>query len=233
MLHSLALIPLAPVLLWQGKQVRTHTPRLPEADGPRTGVNKGSNADMSLLILGDSAAAGVGVDHQQAALAGRLIEALAPLTVDWQLEAQTGLRVRDYLAEPDRLPEGSMDVVVISLGVNDVTSSISTGKWIQQVEDLLGRLAIRYQPRQLLFTAVPPMHEFPALPQPLRWYLGARADAFNRKLRALLATRPGMQFIDVAFEKAPGVMASDGFHPGENGYRIWANALADQIKRGR
>ncbi|MCH8498580.1 MAG: SGNH/GDSL hydrolase family protein [Marinobacter sp.] len=229
MLHNLALIPLAPLLLWQGKQVRANTPRLPEAAGPRTAEPDHVQPDLSLLILGDSAAAGVGVEHQQAALSGRLVDALRPLRVRWQLVAQTGLGVSDYLAQTHRLPDGPVDVLVISLGVNDVTSRLPASTWIQQVDQLLTLLRGRYQPQQVLFTAVPPMHEFPALPQPLRWFLGARAKAFNRKLAALLATRPGVQFVDVAFEKAPGVMASDGFHPGENGYRIWANALADRI----
>jgi hypothetical protein len=33
-------------------------------------------------------------------------------------------------------------------------------------------------------SGLPPMHRFPALPQPLRWYIGSRARDFDRALAA-------------------------------------------------
>ena len=63
MLWFLKLI-LAPVLIYQGKQVSKDTPRLPEAPGLRKGIHGNGEKQIRLLILGDSAAAGVGVDEQ-------------------------------------------------------------------------------------------------------------------------------------------------------------------------
>lgn len=64
MLLSILKIVLAPVLAVQGRQVKKNTPRLPEAKGPRKGIQENGGKQIRLLILGDSAAAGVGVDHQ-------------------------------------------------------------------------------------------------------------------------------------------------------------------------
>jgi hypothetical protein len=36
-----------------------------------------------------------------------------------------------------------------------------------------------------VLSGLPPMHRFPALPQPLRWYVGSRARDFNRVLAEL------------------------------------------------
>jgi len=58
-----AMVVLSPLLVCQGIYVRRVTPKLPEADGPRSG-EAGSGALLRLLVLGDSAAAGVGVRTQ-------------------------------------------------------------------------------------------------------------------------------------------------------------------------
>ena len=55
--------PLAPLLWAQGVHTRRKTVVLPEPPGPRSG-RTGSGSMLRLLIAGDSAAAGVGVDHQ-------------------------------------------------------------------------------------------------------------------------------------------------------------------------
>ena len=72
--YKLAAIGLAPVIIAQGLYVRRVTPRLPEPEGERSGVN-GAGPPLSLLILGDSAAAGVGVATQDQALSGQLVSA--------------------------------------------------------------------------------------------------------------------------------------------------------------
>lgn len=61
-----------PILWWQGRRVKRDTPRLPEAAGARVGVS-GAGQPLRVLILGDSAAAGVGVSHQDQALLGQIL----------------------------------------------------------------------------------------------------------------------------------------------------------------
>ena len=72
------------------------------------------------------------------------------------------------------------------------------------------------------------MHEFPALPQPLRWYLGERAKDFNRALMNLSESR-GAVFVPLDFSADGGGMATDGFHPGPSIYRQWARVAGEKI----
>ncbi|KAB0649370.1 SGNH/GDSL hydrolase family protein, partial [Burkholderia diffusa] len=58
--YPLATAALGPLLLMQGRRVRRVTPRLAEAAGPRDGT-AGDGPPLRVLVLGDSAAAGVGV----------------------------------------------------------------------------------------------------------------------------------------------------------------------------
>jgi len=77
---------------------------------------------------------------------------------------------------------------------------------------------------------VPPMGQFPALPQPFRRYLGARATQFNRKLTTLIESQSDCQLIDFNSELNNEDMARDGFHPGPIIYQHWAEIVAEKIK---
>lgn len=72
------------------------------------------------------------------------------------------------------------------------------------------------------------MKYFPALPQPLRWYLGARADEFSDALRQLSSDQDA-SFIAFDFPFELSSMAEDGFHPGPDAYEIWGKAAAEKI----
>lgn len=115
---------LGPLLIGQGLYTRLVTPRLPEPEGLRHGIS-GSGSPINLFILGDSAAAGVGVSEQHQALAGQLVQKLSEHhCVDWRLEAETGLKTAEVINKLEALPAFETDIVVVSLGVNDVTSTI-------------------------------------------------------------------------------------------------------------
>ena len=130
MKHLLATVALGPLLLLQGRWVRRVTPVLPEAPGPREG-RAGEGPPLRLLILGDSAAAGVGAPAQAEALAGQLASRLAPrFDLRWTLVARTGDTTRDALQTLATMPGERFDVVVTSLGVNDVTSGRGPTRWM-------------------------------------------------------------------------------------------------------
>lgn len=141
------------------------------------------------------------------------------------------LATADAHAHLAALPAARFDVIVLSLGVNDVTSGVGRARWLARQAALADLLQARFAPRALLFTALPPMHLFPALPQPLRWYLGARACDFNAALADWLPRHPGRHLVRPEFDPDPLHMASDGFHPGPGAYAAWAGQVARDIDR--
>lgn len=224
-------IGLGPVLLAQGRYVRRVTPRLPEPEGLRQGV-EGSGPLLRLLILGDSSAAGVGVATQAEALSGQLVAALAAaFRVSWKLVATSGLTSAEVLAKLEAEPEQPFDIVVTATGVNDVTGSTGRAQWLAVQQRLVGLLKGRFQARHILLCSLPPLHHFPALPQPLRWYLGLRARRLNRDLRHWAPRNEGCTFVPIDFPLDLSLMASDGFHPGAGAYALWASQLAGVIRR--
>ena len=125
-----AMVVLSPLLICQGIYVRRVTPKLPEADGPRSG-EAGTGAPLRVLVLGDSAAAGVGVQTQEEALAGYIVSGLKrKFRVVWRVEAQTGATTRSTIARLKSMAQESFAAVAISLGVNDVTCGRRATTWL-------------------------------------------------------------------------------------------------------
>ena len=228
--HALATLALAPVLLLQGRHVRRTVALLPEPAGLREGAC-GSGPLLRLLVAGDSAAAGVGARTQEDALSGRLVAGLKDsFHVKWKLHAFTGATTADLLGHLEALPAEDFDVVVTSLGVNDVTGRRSLADWRCQQKQLIALLVDRFHARHILLSGLPPMHRFPALPQPLRWYIGSRAQDFDRELASLAHCHARCEFVKLGYAMMDTeTMAADGFHPGPAIYDLWAAEVVRRI----
>ena len=220
---------LGPLLLVQGRRVRRVTPVLPEPAGPREGV-AGSGAPLRLLVVGDSAGAGVGAATQDEALAGRLVARLRErFRVEWRVVARTGATTSSTIRHLERIEPFATDAVVTSLGVNDVTGDVGVARFLKRQAKLHALLRERFGARLVIASGLPPMHHFPALPQPLRWYLGARARELDRALADLLPDGHGTEHLPFQGDVDAAHMASDGFHPGPPVYDAWGAAAALRI----
>lgn len=226
MLQTILSIALSPLLLAQGLYVRRTAVRLPEAAGLREGV-AGQGEPLALMILGDSAAAGVGAESQHEALSGQLaIRLSGRFRLSWRLWAETGRTSRDILAVLQRAPAQPIDVVLTSVGVNDVTSGMRLAAWLEQQAGIVGLLKSKFDARRIIVSALPPMQHFSALPQPLRWVLGRRAARFNAALADALRDDPVCRMLPIEFPFEPAFLASDGFHPSAAAYALWAEQAA-------
>ena len=220
---------LSPVLLFQAILLRKRALRLPEATGPREGLI-GQGPPLGVLIVGDSSAAGVGTDTQETALAGQLVATLAVHhTVDWQLIASTGATTPTTLKRLEEADLRPFDVVIVILGVNDVTRGGPLAGWLRCHEMLRALLRDRTGARQLYISQVPPLGAFPLLPDPLRWLLGRRALRFDAALLTALRSEPDCEYVPLPETLDAGDMAEDGFHPGPVIYAAWAKEMARRI----
>ena len=227
-----ATLALFPALLIQGNRVKKNTIRLPEAEGARDGIT-GQGQTLSLLILGDSAAAGVGVAHQNDALLGAVVSALQhQYQVHWRLEAQSGDTTSQVIQKTQKMVNQKYDVVVTSVGVNDVTRLMSARTWIKQQQQFYQLIQAKFQPELIIATGVPPMHLFPALPNPLSWLFGQYAKQMNLQLEKIVSKQKDMQWIEYDIQKYQSMnleMAKDGFHPSKEIYQIWGKEVAEMI----
>lgn len=229
MMYYIALALLWPLFYLQGKFVRWFKAQLPEPDGERVG-QVGEGEELLLLITGDSAAAGGGVGHQRHALSGTLVSALsATRAVSWRLLAQSGDSSSRLLEKLTEAPANRVEIVVVSIGVNDVTSLTSCGRWVTNLHALATLLRAKFGAKQIYLSSIPPMHLFPGLPNPLRWWLGLRARQFNELMQAVAENEVGCMFVQVPYPLDPSYIAADGFHPGKFTYKLWGEHIAEMI----
>ncbi len=234
---------LAPMLKWQGLSVRRRIPRLPEPQGPRYGRAGDGPVRLRLLVVGDSSAAGVGVDHQDQALTSQLATHLArhltqsagqPCAVGWQLVAASGLNAHQALGLLAAQELRPADVLVTVVGMNDTLDQTPTQQWLQDLDALRGHARHRAKIRHTVHCAPPPLEHIKALPHPLRWYLSAHAhrltEALRRHVRHSFRRSHFELPRDLLKHRSEGWLASDGFHPNGALYAQWAEDLADHIE---
>ena len=251
----------APVYLYQGRKIKRDTVRLPEPNGERHGfvqLRKGNSEPsaqpkqtLNLLIVGDSAAAGVGSETQQEALVGKLIPILQKqatineqfAVLNWSLQATTGHTSFDILRRLYIMPTPSepIDIMVLSVGVNDTTSSVSVDRWHQQIRDIITIAQRKFGVRELVFLSLPPMAQMPAIPAPLNNFVGAKASILDGILQQTCLTYDNVTYMATDFprmiaEHSNGtpidikvMFASDGFHPSSLMYGYWAQQLSELI----
>ena len=221
-------------LLWlQARHVRRNTPRMPEPPGRRAGT-AGRGSLVRLLVAGDSGAAGVGAPTQGQALCGQLVRRLSRHhTVEWCVLAVNGLDSPGLIKLLQDAPSARFDVVVLSMGANDATGLCAPLQWARWQTRLAELIDLRFAPALLVHSAVPPMHDCLALPQPLRWFMGRWAKQMNRSLAGLLNQQPGRTMHWHPETTTTTGMAADGIHPSAEGYAAWADSLSLRILAAR
>lgn len=234
MLLKAATIALIPALVIQGNRVKKNTLKLPEPQGKRQG-RTGTGKKLSLLILGDSAAAGVGVEHQDDALLGAILYELKnDFEIEWKLQAKTGDTSSKVIRTLDQMEVQHYDVIITSVGVNDVTKLMPAEVWIQKQEKLYSKIQQKFSPKLIIAASVPPMNMFPALPNPLAWLFGQYAKQMNQQLEKFVNQQVNMQWIEYDIEKYRAMnlqMAADGFHPSKEVYTLWGQEVAGKIRQ--
>lgn len=251
----------APVYLYQGRKIKRDTVRLPEPNGERHGsvqLDHASNEsaaqnkpELHIMIVGDSAAAGVGSETQQEALVGKLIPILQQqptineqfAVLNWSLQATTGHTSFDILRRLYIMPAPNkpIDVMILSVGVNDTTSSVAVDKWQQQIKDIIAIAQRKFGVRELVFLSLPPMAQMPAIPAPLNNFVGAKASILDGILQQICMAHKNVTYMATDFprmiaEHSNGtpidikvMFASDGFHPSSLMYGYWAQQLSELI----
>lgn len=216
-----------PILVVQAKRLRRAVPQLGAAQGPRSGVTAGAGSPLHLLVLGESTAVGVGVATMDSALPPALASQLAHQIgrpIAWTVSGSPhGLTAKRALK---LLPSsGQVDLAVVLLGVNDVFRLTPIARWTAGLAAIAAKLR-ELGAKSVLFSAVPPVGKFPAIPRPLRTALGLRAQLLDAALQSACEASLTVSYCPVAFGLSAEHVAEDGIHPSRLGYEIWAHQLA-------
>jgi lysophospholipase L1-like esterase len=148
--------------------------------------------------------------------------------VAWQVSGRSGATARKIRSDLIPALNGvNPDLIVVTVGVNDLLRRRPLKQWSTDLNELITTLQSRYDRAKVIVAGMPPVHRFPAIPQPLRLVLGTRAREMDRIMRDVAHSNGAIHVaMDENMARDRRLFASDGFHPSSAGYRVWADSLA-------
>ena len=238
--------PFLPFMAIQGRKIKRRMPDLPEAAPPYRGMVRGTDRTIRILGLGESTIAGVGVGQMSQSMTAHIARHLQNLlgcSVEWNVVARSGFtadKVREELVP--LIPPESFDLLVIGLGGNDTFQLNSPGRWGKDIQRLLNSIRQVGHRCPIVFMNVPPVHEFPIFPWYLKLVLGRLVRLHGKMLQAIIPQHQDTHYMKETIQlekmkqKVPYPTCtrdyfSDGVHPSELTYRLWAGDVADFIVR--
>ncbi|EAT10978.1 SGNH/GDSL hydrolase family protein [Bermanella marisrubri] len=224
---------LLPTIVLQGKRLKQNSVRLPEADGARH--YHFSEHGIELKHIGESTVAGVGVEHMKQGLTMQTVSALQnipdiyPSNID--IYGVNGIALKPLLLQSHNwlnTKSTSSPCYIVTLGVNDTTGLTSIFDWSEGLMELIQRVRGQAKNAKIIFTHVPDMKRFPALPWPLNQFLGDRSALLDKALRRICETNE-CHYVEADIKIEEAYMAEDGYHPNAKGYERWGKKIADVI----
>jgi lysophospholipase L1-like esterase len=185
---------------------------------------------ISILVIGDSTAAGVGASSPSESTAGLLG---ASLHASVENHAVSGAVTADMQGQLAQAKLKHYDLVLIQDGANDVVSFHSLANVNMQMQALLSNVQ-HYSDHVVLLTAGK-IGDAPLIP----WLFSGLINARAAKLQSLFtasAAQAGAAYVDLsgsqsdAFSNDPAkYYAADTFHPSSAGYALWFDAIKETI----
>lgn len=188
------------------------------------------------VALGDSTGAGVGARNggYVARLFNRLLEhrpgsKLLNLCV-------SGATTEDVLrGQLQRGIDGSPDLVTLGIGINDIGHGFTIEQFARNYDEIL-RMLKEKTDATIVVTNIPDISSAPRIPAPMRREYQQQIVRFNERLEEI-ARRHEVTIFDIhsitrrELAAHPEYFSSDGFHPSDQGYELWASEMWPTIAR--
>ncbi|MEN8702792.1 MAG: SGNH/GDSL hydrolase family protein [Polaribacter sp.] len=243
-LGSIVALPLLPIIFLQGKKIRTNVPKLPEARDPEGYVKKNSSKTIEILCIGESTIAGVGVDFHKNGFIGALANTISDtkaISVAWKVYAKSGYTakmVREKIVPT--IKENRTDLIIIGLGGNDAFRLHSPKVWIEEIEQLITKLQVKFPKTPIYFTNMPPIKEFPAFTKSIKFVIGNLVELLGNHLYRIIKNKDNVYYNNEIITlkswqekyKLSGDIStffSDGVHPSKLTYQLWGKDMAKFI----
>ena len=185
------------------------------------------DGDLLYVVVGDSAAQGIGASLPQRGYVGIITARIRELTGRTTRVVNlsvSGARAREAIeVQLPRLAKLDADVLTVAIGANDI-ASFDPERFRREITTIVAAL-----PKHAIIAEVPCFFFWPA---------EGRARHANRILRDVAAAR-GLTVAPLHRRtRAQGPLlaalnqaSQDFFHPNDRGYRVWASAFLPAIDR--
>lgn len=175
-----------------------------------------------MVALGDSTVQGIGATSPYKGFVGQLakeIEVTRGESVQVYNYSKSGDRASDVvdnqLSNKDKFQQAN--VIVVSVGSNDITKGVSKDEYIKNVSKIFDALPAE----KVVMATIPPLERSK--------FSKATVQEWNKDLQALVKAKkvrlaPVYNAIDPR-SRDPRIYSIDLYHPSNIGYRLWAGAF--------
>ncbi len=188
------------------------------------------------IALGDSTVEGVGASAPHRAYTGILhtIVKERKRNTSYHNLGIAGATVRNVIdLQLKKAIELQPDLVTISVGANDIKYRTTTKRFKSEMKFLLEELQTKTN-ANIIVNTIPDLSITPAIPRYLKSYSRFMAIRFNSSI-SKVGEELSIPIVDLfnysrsILRQFPEAIASDGFHPSDFGYAIWANTMIPHI----
>lgn len=194
------------------------------------GVNVMKSGPIVYVALGDSTGSGVGARNggYVARLFSRLLEhrsgsELVNLCV-------SGATTEDVIrGQLQRGVQRSPDLVTLGIGINDIGHGFTIEQFGKNYDEILSSLKEKTG-ATIVVTNIPDVSTAPRIPVSMRAEYQREIESFNQRLEEI-ARRHEVVIFDIftitrrELPSHPEYFSSDGFHPSDEGYELWAEQM--------
>jgi acyl-CoA thioesterase I len=131
----------------------------------------------------------------------------------------------------DRSPQ----LVTVGIGINDIGHGFTIEQFAKNYDEILSTLKQKTQ-AEIVVTNIPDVSSAPRIPSSMRAEYQRQIERFNERLEEI-AQRHGVTIFDIfsitrrELPSHPQYFSSDGFHPSDEGYELWAEEMWPTLAR--
>lgn len=183
------------------------------------------------VALGDSTGAGVGA--RDGGYVARLFKRIVERRPNSKLTnlCVSGSTTEDVLrGQLERGVAADPDLVTLGIGINDIGHGLTLEQFSRNYEQILNTLKEKTRAR-IVVTNLPDISSAPRIPGPMRNEYQRKIIQFSRRLEEIAARYGGVTVFDIytittqELASHPEYFSSDGFHPSDAGYEMWAQQM--------
>ena len=211
-------------------KLKREVPKLPTPGDSPQGICSGNANEFKILGLGESPMAGVGISKHSLTLTGLTAVRLNKLLgckISWKILAENGLILKNLNKLISEQLYENVDLVLVSIGGNDVFKLTPPWVWKKNIDTCVRFLIQNYNKPLILFSPVPPVGRFPAIPVPLSIAFGFWEFLLQASLVQTINSIDKAYLLNESFPGDKKYYLEDGIHPSPLAYGPWSEKLAN------
>ena len=182
------------------------------------------------VALGDSTGAGIGA--REGGYVARLFQRIVERRPQSKLSnlCVSGATTADVIrGQLERGVALNPDLVTVGIGINDIGHGLTLEQFSKNYEEILSTLRQKTK-AHIVVTNLPDISSAPRIPNVMRNEYQRQITQFCRRLEEI-ANRQGVTIFDIysitkqELPSHPEYFSSDGFHPSDQGYELWATQM--------